>query len=446
MSDPRGNLTFKCQAAAAQQQSAMRNFGNAVGKVGDLEILNKVGGGAIGRGLRTIASVSNSIRTGCGSLPTTIGSTIESGAKWVLEQTGIGSATVDAVRNFNPHIANQAWGQAQQIFQKAKQGKFKITDIPGALQDFQNLERLGRNIFTPGNVQSGMSVNCFNSRYAMDLISRAPKHKFMFVVSFTFNTEYASLMRIAEEMAFVVKRSTRPNIKFQTEDVNYYNFRSKVITRTEFEEMDMTFHDDMQNNSMAFYNAYRNAMVPITNVDGRNGLINPENQGLDFTQALNSVHPINYTIPTNNYTGSRGPLQGDTADILKDIRLYHVFDGGRKMNVFIFMNPRISLMKLDDLDMASSEGSEVGISFNYDSVYIETDVDANSMHYTSGPNFLPGSTSGAVYPLRFNDTAGAMDAAHASAPVGGGTGGQSNCNGTNQTNTKGNPFSQLFNF
>lgn len=101
------------------------------------------------------------------------------------------------------------------------------------------------------------SVECLNSPYALDLIARAPKHKFMFVVSFIFNPEYANLRDVANEMAFVVKKSSRPNIKFQTEDVNYYNFRSKFVTKTEFEEMNMTFHDDMTNNALDFYNAYQ---------------------------------------------------------------------------------------------------------------------------------------------------------------------------------------------
>ena len=266
MADPRKYMTYKCSLAAATSSSNLRAFGNAVGKVGDLEILNSVGAGKIGQGLRTLSSISNTIRSGCGSLPTSIGSTIESGANWVLNQTGIGPTVVDAVRGFNPAIANQAWGQAKTIFNQVKQGKFSMSSVPGMLQDLQNLERLGRNIFAGDGSNSMQSVECLNSPYALDLISRAPKHKFMFVVSFIFNKGYNNLSTPGNEMAFVVKKSTRPNIKFHTEDVNYYNFRSKFITKTEFEDMSMTFHDDMTNNAMEFYNAYRNAISPITNV------------------------------------------------------------------------------------------------------------------------------------------------------------------------------------
>ena len=58
----------------------------------DLQNLNSVGAGQIGQGLWALASISGTIRSGCGSLPTSIGSSIESGANWVLNQTGIGTS------------------------------------------------------------------------------------------------------------------------------------------------------------------------------------------------------------------------------------------------------------------------------------------------------------------------------------------------------------------
>lgn len=410
MADPRNYMTYKCSIAAASQSSGLRAFGNAVGKIGDLQILNSVGAGKIGQGLRTLASISNTIRSGCGSLPTSIGSTIESGANWVLDHTGIGSTVVDAVRGFNPAIANQAWGQAKTIFNQVKQGKFSMSSIPGVLQDLQNLERLGRNIFTGDGSSSMQSVECLNSPYALDLIARAPKHKFLFVVSFVFNPEYTQLRDVANEMAFVVKKSTRPGIKFQMEDVNYYNFRSKVVTKTEFEEMSMTFHDDMTNNAMDFYNAYRNAMSPITNL-GKNELLDPESAGMGFDELFSNNNTDQIFIPNSGYAASLGPLSGNQTSLLQAIRVFHVYDGGRMMNVFTFRNPRITEMTLDELDMSESSGSEVGVKFAYDSVYIETGIDANSTEFTNGATFLPNSSTGAMYPLRYNMTPGAMSSA-----------------------------------
>lgn len=437
MTDPRAFMTFKCQIATAQSQGAMRDFGNAVGKIGDLQILNSIGAGQIGQGLRTLAHVSNSIRTGCGSLPSSIGSTIETGANWVLSTTGISPVMVEAVRGFNPGIANQAWGQAQQIYQQVKQGHFKSTDIPGYLQDFQNLERLGRNIFTSGSNQQAQTVDCLNSPYALDLISRAPKSRFIFVVSFIFNPGYNVLDNTANEVAFVIKKSSRPNMKFTTEDVNYYNFRSKFITKTEFDDMEMVFHDDMTNNAMKFYNAVRNAISPISNMGaGRSGLTNPENSGMDFSQLFSQKNAIKGTnLPTNYYSASVGPLYGDQKGMLRAIRLFHVYDGGRLMNVFEFHNPRITDMSLSELDMSSSEGSEVDIKFNYDSVYIETGIPANTTSYTSSSTMLPGNNRGSLYPLRYNTSPGAMSAPLKNAMPYGGQGQTQSCDASNPIST-----------
>ena len=338
---------------------------------------------------------------------------------------------------------------------KSKTRTLQDVRYPKLATRLENLERLGRNIFTgSGGAAAGVGVDIFDTPKKKNLIARAPKHKFMFVVSFIFNTPYnTALGLVGNETAFVIKRSTRPGIKFQTEDVNYYNFRTKVVTKTEFEEMSMTFHDDMQNYAMRFYNAYRRAMSPITNMDGGNGLIGIEDLGMDFGAALTSASAIEKTIDSNSYAASRGALapQGkagngvtENVDMLKEIRLFHVYDGGRKMNVFTFLNPRMTEMTLDDLDMSSSEGSEVGIKFHYDSVYIRTGLPANTtLNNYASKEFLPGTQIGAMYPLRYNGSPGAMDAAHKMNPPFGGAGATTSCDPLGGFGTGNNPLSSV---
>lgn len=429
MADPRTFSVKQCPPAYAAKSgagigsatSARRDFGNSVGKIGDLEVLNSVGAGSIGKGLRNLASISNSIRTGCGALPTSIGSSIDAGANWVLEQTGIGSPVVDALRGFNPGVANTAWGQAKAVFEQVSQGGFKATDIPSVLQDFQNLERLGRNIFTPGrdDAQSSLGGACEASPYAIDLIARAPKYKFLFIVEFIPTPSYAALAIggiPVLEMAFTVKKSSRPNIKFQTEDVNYYNYRSQFVTKTTFEEMTMSFHDDIRNAATQFYNAYLKAVSPIANIDPKAGGAHSsilEGQGMDFSYeestgagTLNRPFAIVDEISSNMYSGSSGPLAGDEKTIFGRINLYHVFDYGRRMTVYSFINPRITTLTPDDLDMSvGNEGSELSITFSYDSVYVDPDVDlATNNTYGNIRDKQPG----AVYQMKYNGTAGTV--------------------------------------
>lgn len=413
MGDPRMFTVKQCPPAyAAKSAGAIaaatgnrRDFFNSVGKVGDLQVLNDIGGGKIGSGLRTLASVSNSIRTGSGSLPTSIGSSLDSGANWVLETTGIAPTVVNALQDFHPGIANQAYGQAKSIFQQVQGGTFKPTDIPGYMSDLQNLERLGNNIFTPGSrdAQNNLTTRCTASPYAVDLIARAPKYKFLFVVQFVAEDGYSALGGNdfgPLDMAFAVKKSTRPNVRFQMEDVNYYNFRTKVITKTEFEEMQMSFHDDNLNLATEFYRAYLRAMSPITGLTTNEADLFEE-RGMDFVNHTLVDKEIIGAIPANTYSASSGPLAKDKKHVFREIILYHLFDFGKRMNVYRFIHPRITQLSLDELDMSiGNEGNELSLTFNYDSVYVDANVDiANN----GGRYNLAQTQRGAVYPLRNSD-------------------------------------------
>lgn len=417
MSDPRAFTLKTCRQKEPSRVTDRRAFGNAIGKVGDLEVLNTTTAGSnIGKGLRTLASISNSIRTGCGSLPSSIGTSLDTGANWVLEQTGIAPTVVNALADFEPGIANQAWGQAKQIYEKVSQGGFKLTDIPYALQDFQNLERLGRNIFTPGvGEQRAIAVCEGISPYAIDLILRAPKYKFLFVMQVVFSERYAALGNL--DFAFVVKNTTRPSLKYHMADANYYNFRTQHATRTEFDEMKMSFHEDtgsgrsanagpsgeLGNNALRFYNAYMRSTVPVTNYQTHMQANQADQQGMDFSRI---GHPVmnDVGIPSYQYGASMGPLltKGDgTIDergIITEIRLFHIYNYGHHMNVYKFFNPRITSLTLDDLDMSnSSEGTEMSLSFNYDSVYVDTGLPMKTDQYN-----LEQMMSSARYPLRYN--------------------------------------------
>jgi hypothetical protein len=332
-----------------------------------------------------------------------------------MNAVGIPSSMITAVGNINPAIANQAQGQAQQIYQKVKQGNYKLSDIPGSLGDLQNLERLGRNIYPASATGTTTAVNCLTSPYAMDLVARAPKSKFLFIVQFVFNDGYESLANF--DFAFVVKKSSRPTTRFTMEDVNYYNFRTKVVTKTEFEEMSISFHDDMQNDAMNFHTAYRNAMSPITNMDDTTFFATPEENGMNFMPdtMLGSLNPAVSGLPFNHYSASRGPLLNDNMNVIREIKLYHIYNYGQTANVYQFLNPRITSLDLDEVDMSvGTEGNEISLKFNYDNVYIQTNVDVmdTTVNITDAEGVFVGQ-HGAQYPLRDVTSPGAMDAAHA---------------------------------
>ncbi len=448
MADPRnftvkpctGPWASKSIAAIGNASSNRRNFANGIGKIGDLEILNSVGAGSIGTGLRTIASISNSIRTGCGALPTTIGSSLDQGANWILEVIGISPTFIQTLQALNPGVANQAWAQAQQLYQQVQQGHFKLTDIPFYLQDFQNLERLARGIYTPGDDRyNSLQARCEASPYAVDLIARAPKYKFLFLVQFVTASGYESLDPIMRGMAFVVKKSTRPKITFQTEPVNYYNFRTKVITKTEFEEMTMSFHDDILNNTTQFYTACINAMSPITNLSPSQSPTGGsfEQLGMDFNSHTQTSLSVETPIFVNNYAASTGPLSKDNKqNLFKEIILYHIFDNGTQVTVYHFLNPKVTQLVPDDVDMSmGTEGNELSMNFQYDSVYIETRTMADL------DSTFRGAQSDALYQLRNNNAASSIQGPNTSGikPYGPPANDPTSCDTLRTVDTRGTP-------
>lgn len=462
MADPRNNIVKPCppsylgrSAAEIGTSASTRNaFFNAAGKIGDLEVLNSVGAGKLGEGLRTLSSISNTIRHGCGALPTAIGGALgevldtaneaaTAGTDWVLQQMGLSTKTVDAVRAFSPSIANQAWGQAQQVFDRVRKGSFKLSDVPSVLQDFQNLERLARNIFVPsiGDKQLQLQPQCEASPYAIDLIARAPKHKFMFIVQFIPNDAYASLGQL--DWAFTVQNSTRPSVKYQMEDINYYNFRSKVITKTEFEPMSMKFFDDITNQSGQFYAAYMKAMSPIANYSQANQFNAPEYEGMNFMSP--PAGPISgVTFQNQLFSASTGALLGANTSIFREIVLYHVFDAGRKVDIFRFYNPRITQMQLDDLAMNESSVSLLDINFAYDAVYVDTSVAFNDLAKAGSAHAAAaGIGNSAVYPLRYIGAPGGLNAPNnaGTSPIGNPVSSVGDdCDAPSKTSNPGNTF------
>ncbi len=385
--DPRKYLQDTCGPIGNPDLAQARKSGffRTLGKIGDLEILNEVDN-EIGQGLRALETISNQIRLGQGAPEVFRNSdtSAEAGENAVLEQTSIDpNQTRTQGVEFNPAVANRALGQARTIYERVQQGNFEIRDIPEAIQDLGNLKQLLGGIFTPIPGEEGKDNKCDPSPYARDLIALAPKHKFMFVVEFVFTEDYVSTFPDDIDFAFVVKRSTRPNINFEYEDINYYNFRTKVLKRSEFQPMSMTFYDDMTDYALRFYNNYLRSIAPIASSKQENKMLFEES-GMAFNDPTNSA--------------SIQAVGDTTRTIIDYCRLYHIVEGGKFVDRYRFDNPRLQAIQLDDLDMIDSgAGTEVTIEFNYDGLEIEPKLPINSDGLAG---HLTDLTKGGIFPIR----------------------------------------------
>lgn len=367
--DPRFNFVVKCPQTASRQQegqSARKDFFNSIGKVGDIEVLNRVGDGAVAAGLRTLAEASNSIRDGSSSsaIITNGVSGDANGANVVLSQVGINPQQAEQAGQFNPGVLNRATAEAESVYSRATQGNYKLDDIPGSFQDLQNLKTLTDGIFTEGATDQNKIELCGAKNYAQSLIQYAPKYKFMFVLQITLKEPYSNWGSHANHLAFVVKNTGRPNINVEYEEVNFYNFWSRVPKRAVYEPVTMRFHDDQKNGAAEFFQFYLKAISPIARMGGYRS-----------SQVMNHRHLENVGLNGSrrdlDTSASIGALEGDHTAIIDTLSVFHLFDYGRLMSVYNYKNPKILSMNLDDLDMAEgATGSEIEFQFAYDALHI----------------------------------------------------------------------------
>jgi len=347
----------------------------------------------VGAGLKALVAISKAIGAG-GKLPVSIDD-VPSNVKWVLQQVGINTQAIFKVAQFNKGVAAAGESAAQAVFGKVSSGTFTTNDIPTYQPPLERLNTLDQSVYTP-KLPPMREITV--SPYAMDLFAFAPKYKFLFVVQFTFNDPYMQDSHFQKQFAFVVKKSTRPGVKYNMEDVNYYNFRTKVVTKAELEEMSMTFYDDGKNNANAFYTAYTRIMSPILNYSDPSQVLNLEAQGLtkDHFNSTMDVPGIIGAMPyTNQNSSSTGPLAKSNKTIINNIRLFQVYDYGQKVNIFTFYSPRLTSLDLDDVDMSNSEINLMDIKFNYESMYVDLARDMKEVN-------LEDLTNQGLYPLRYN--------------------------------------------
>lgn len=153
-----------------------------------------------------------------------------------------------------------------------------------------------------------------------------------------------------------LKTATRPAPSITYADVNYYNYRTKVATRTEFGTMTLVMYDDSDGRAHSLYQSYLNMMVPATTV----------------SENIFTNHPE--TIPFGELS-SIGPMQNE-AGIIKKMNLCHHYahKGATRRTVYTFVNPKIQNFELDDLSMAESDVNTISLTFVYDTFVMSHEV------------------------------------------------------------------------
>ena len=241
------------------------------------------------------------------------------------------------------------------------------------------------SVFQPTTSATPQENNTwYATSYAAALAGRTnyrPKLKFLFKVQFIFNqavqndTRFSSVFggRTANDFTFMVTKVDRPKIDFEyEEDVNMYNFRTKVLKKITHKDLSISFYDDVGNRVFDFFRTLMMVFSPITrNQVTRDGTLNPPTPNW-LTQANGMV--FSDTTNANGDSAYRGVTNTQFGYAIDAIRVQQVFidptsglSDAAQMVSYDFINPRIVSFDLDELDQDATNSLNVlSMSFNYD--------------------------------------------------------------------------------
>lgn len=214
--------------------------------------------------------------------------------------------------------------------------------------------------------------------YAEDLIKYQPKHRFLFKVIFDINPSIGPLPELSKvflsentnnTFQYIIKRIDKPKFSFDYEEVNMYNFRTKVLKSIKHEPLGLTFIDDIQD---TFHNFFLQILRAYS----------PSSRNYNSSVMLEEMEAGGFGFGNDKDFALRGTLKNGAINPLKAIRIIQYFGHGSQQNEFVFVNPRITDMSYDE---AHHEGGDAGnhaeMKFDFDVLYIKDPVLADVSSY-----------------------------------------------------------------
>lgn len=199
-------------------------------------------------------------------------------------------------------------------------------------------------------------------RYAaevLDIIN--PKQKFLFKVKINLSSQFAHLPLNGAE--FSVKAIDKPKVTYDYDEVNMYNFRTKILRAMHLEPLTMTFHDDGRNAVTDLLEFYRLMMSPVS-ARTPEMMNDAELHGMSFHDHSDSEDGM------LRYAATTGFLPANAKTVIASIEVIQIFANMTDFNVFTFMRPKITSMDYDGLDYSMSDGNEITVQFEYEALFV----------------------------------------------------------------------------
>jgi hypothetical protein len=202
-----------------------------------------------------------------------------------------------------------------------------------------------------------------------------PKQRFLFQVEFVLHpnvySEVNSMVsdQVLRKFGFFVKQIDRPKVEYTYEDVNMYNFRTRVLTKVTHQPLSMNLWDDARNTVGEFVNLYRKAYTPMARQETIDaGDI--EKTGFTFSKSM-------LYSPDRDFS-SRAALPNNAKHFLKEVRVKQIYSthssyqqSAFALTEYTFFNPVITAFDFDDVNHETSESNGISMQFSYDALHVE---------------------------------------------------------------------------
>lgn len=239
----------------------------------------------------------------------------------------------------------------------------------------------------------GLQQGWDTSNYAEDLINYQPKHRFLFKVLFDVDPELSLItLPNKNDFQYIIKEIDKPTISFDFEEVNYYNFRTKVLKKINHDPLSMTLIDDIQDTFYKFFMKYMSAYSPASRTwNSSINLQTLQTSGFNFSDPLGGGG-IDSAI--------RGELPNKKINPFKTIRVQQFSGHGTIVNEYQYVNPRIIDFNFEALSHeGGDQGNHCTIRFDFDFVHVvkptpekekpEYPVSGKDMFINSNGNLSP---------------------------------------------------------
>lgn len=202
----------------------------------------------------------------------------------------------------------------------------------------------------------------------------SPKLNFFYVVNIILYDEYQ--LDVPTNFAFLIKKFDKPKTTVEYEDVYMYNFKTQAPKRVNFSPVHFETHNDYKSESLNFIVAYLRRICPIFS---QQNIKLFESNGMTFENSSGSYH-----LNTNN----------NNTSIMQQLDIYDIYNGGKTMDVYSLINPKISDISFNDWNMEDANGtSTITVELLYDSWTLDVGVEAAFPAYTIPTlNLVPATT------------------------------------------------------